>query len=133
MQKDIIVAGSIAMSLLVSACGGGSGVKPTPDTANADYGPQISQSRYESFVRGSQGFFDPESARISCDTPKKGWRGIKGWGDSITEYRYGWIANCRYNAKNRMGGYVGEKQGTFMINKDRFADITDTLYKGYAE
>jgi len=122
---------SMSAALVLFGCGGAP-VKPTPDLANANFGPSIATAKFENIVRGSMDFLDPYSAVVNCQTPRKGWYGRSGWG-SIEQYYYGWMASCTYNAKNRMGGYVGEKKGVFLIYGDRFRDITDSLYKGYAE
>jgi len=56
--------------------------------------------------------FDPYSAVYSgwCG-PKKGWVG-----GGLLGYKFGYGACVKINAKNRMGGYVGEKLYYFVIN-----------------
>jgi hypothetical protein len=97
------------------------------DLKNASYGPPISTQQMEDLVRKNSGFLDPYSAVIQCSAPRKGYTSL--FGNSM----YGMISSCTTNAKNRMGGYTGERVGAYiMTNKGEFLE---TYYRNiiYAE
>ncbi|GHU28554.1 hypothetical protein AGMMS50256_11090 [Betaproteobacteria bacterium] len=80
---------------------------------------------FENTVRDGMGFFDPYSAMIACTEPRKGWGKINNY----AKHQYGWIALCKYNAKNRMGAYAGERSKIFIINNGTlFNNIHESIW-----
>lgn len=97
---------------------------PTQEEANAAYyGPPVSKSEFEMWVRTEMGFFDPYSAVISCTQPRK------AGADHLWTKRYGWLAHCTYNAKNKFGGYVGEEQVTLLLSGGEMLEILMNEYR----
>lgn len=119
MIGKIVVAGVVLLAL--SGCT----TVPTPtqnQMQDASYGPPVSKAEFENAVRNGMGFFDPYSAVISCTEPRKGW-GVP------YEPKYGWLAHCKYNAKNRMGGYVGEELRVFIVSNGELLKIYSNKWK----
>lgn len=93
---------------------GGCATMPTRnEIQQANYGTQISKSEFENAVRNGSGFFDPYSAVIGCTDPKKGWEQ-----DVLEPMKFGYIAQCSVNAKNRMGGYVGAETKMYILSNN---------------
>ena len=55
---------------------------------------------------------DPDSLRVRCNSPRKGWA-RHFYSKPVT---FGYVFACFVNAKNRMGGYAGEKLYVFLFN-----------------
>ena len=92
----------------------------------ANYGPTVTKEQFENSIRNGFGFFDPYSAVIICTEPRR------GASSDLYAPRFGYIAKCKYNAKNRYGGYVGEEEEIFIISNG----VTTKPYPGawqYAE
>ncbi len=113
----------VAIGIVLAALGGCTTVPTRDEMQRASYGPPISKAEFENAVRNGMGFFDPYSAMIACTEPRK------GWGDYLYKPKYGWLAHCKYNAKNRMGGYVGEKLQTFIISNGALLEIYPNDWK----
>ena len=77
------------------------------ETANADYGYEISQPECESHVREyfKRTLKDFESARITYGGCYKGW--IAGDTFRSVPVAYGYVIEGSVNAKNSFGGYTG--------------------------
>ncbi len=86
--------------------------KPTPaQITNADYGsyPDNYKNIVENYM--ARMLFDPYSAVFS------NWRGpAQGYIYDITGTYFGYRVCVEVNAKNRMGGYTGNKMHLFVIN-----------------
>ena len=78
--------------------------------SSANYGPEINKVQFENTIRNGFGFFDPYSAVIICTEPRKGASA------DLYSPKFGYFAKCKYNAKNRYGGYVGEEEEMLIIN-----------------
>ena len=81
---------------------------------NADYGEYPTD--YEKIVKDyfSRFLFDPYSAVYRIGQPYKGYLGkppILGGGPD----KFGYLVDVSVNAKNRYGGYVGERQYSVLI------------------
>ena len=55
---------------------------------------------------------DPDSLKLRCSSPRKGWARPFNR-DPVT---FGYVFACGVNAKNRMGGYSGERLYVFLFN-----------------
>lgn len=107
-------AGTVLLTIAMSGC-----VAPPSvyDMRRADFGPFISRNNFENLVRSEHGFFDPYSAMITCTEPRK------GWADYLYTPKYGYLSHCKYNAKNKMGGYVGEQSQNFITSDGKLFPI----------
>ena len=65
----------------------------------------------------SKTLIDPYSAVIKCGVP------VKGWLNSAFKNYFGYMMGCTVNAKNRFGGYVGEKEVYFWIRDNGMTEI----------
>lgn len=87
---------------------------PTQQEINdADYGayPNNYQETIKNYM--AEMLFDPYTAVYS------NWRGLsKGWYGELNKFHFGYRVCVNINAKNRMGGYVGNKTYFFIINDD---------------
>jgi|SRR6185295_5206770 len=103
---------AVAM-LLLSACA----TIPTPEQiSHAEYG-QLSPA-YKEHIQAHMFplFYDPESARYRyLGEPTRGYAYING---DFQAPQFGYLVNVRINAKNRMGGYAGEKPFTFLVRNE---------------
>lgn len=97
------------ISLFVSTAGC-TAIPATAQAKKADYGTPVSRSDLENKVRREYGFFDPYSAVIRCAEPRK------AWADFMYEPKYGYLAQCNLNGKNRLGAYVGEQTTVFIVS-----------------
>ena len=114
MYKTVLHTACVLVTIAIAGCAHSPSLEVMQQ---ADYGPSIDRSRFESIVRNESGFFDPYSAVIRCTEPEKAWAVYK------FEEKYGYLASCKYNAKNRMGAYTGETVQAFMINRRRLLEI----------
>jgi len=93
--------------LVLSACA----TVPTPkQLSEADYGSY--PNNYQEIVKAyySQVLFDPYSAHYRWIKPP-----YSGYFSAFGKFEFGYIVHVGVNAKNRMGGYVGEKQEALLI------------------
>lgn len=91
------------------------------DLRSANYGQQQYEKNTTSTINSylSKTLIDPDSLRLRCNQPRKGW--IR---DSDYEPpSFGYVVLCGVNAKNRMGGYVGEEIYAFLFRNDRLIDV----------
>lgn len=101
----------VVSALLLSACGN---IRPTPDQINlAYYGPPPTDPEGAVFKYFEERLIDPESARIKCSNPRKGWVNLAG------KLSYGWVCICSVNAKNRFGGYAGAKEYRYLFHGEQ--------------
>ncbi len=112
---------TISACLLVSLLAACAGVPPSPEEVRAaNYGSRPSRDEMISAVKNytSKTLIDPYSAVYSCSTPVKSWI-IGGPGSAgnvkMGKTYYGYSSVCTINAKNRFGGYTGNKESTYMI------------------
>lgn len=94
-----------------------SGCATAPDRnaiQNAYYGQKPNEQEkiaiISEYIKSS--LIDPESLRLRCSSPRKGWA-RPFYSKPLT---YGYVFACFANAKNRMGGYAGEKLYVFVFN-----------------
>lgn len=59
---------------------------------------------------------DPESVLVECNPAVKGWARR----DKTASPRFGWLYLCDINARNRFGGYTGNRRHLFVINGNSF-------------
>jgi hypothetical protein len=119
-----MIAKFVVIGVVVIFALNGCTIVPTRDQMqNASYGPPVSKAEFENTVRNGMEFFDPYSAMINCTVPRK------GWGDYAFNLVYGWGAHCKYNAKNRMGGYVGETSQIFIISNGILLEMRPNTWK----
>jgi hypothetical protein len=110
MQRIIIAT---LLIVLLTGCA----ARLTPEQIRAgDPGPY--PENYQQITKDyfSKMLFDPYSAVFTFEEPLKGW--ISG-GPS----RFGWFVCGTYNAKNRMGGYVGAQDFYTKIWNGRVIDM----------
>lgn len=102
----------IMLSCLLISCASFAELAPTPPTADeyalADFGAY--PSNYQEMIQNYMGqmFLDPYSAVYRFAPPEKRKAGN----------RYGYYVRTTINAKNRMGGYTGAKNYSFMIHNN---------------
>ncbi len=109
MKKNVFLISSV---LFISSC---AGIQPaTPEEAaslNCDPYPDNYKQMIIDYL--SVGLYDPMSAQYRFTSPQKAkFKGGCGW----------YIASG-INAKNRFGGYVGEKKSQFIIHKGKLQEI----------
>lgn len=82
----------------------------------ADYG-QLSPNYKEAIKEHMQAhFYDPESARYRyVKPPVKGYAYVP---NDAPKLEFGYIVDVRINAKNRLGGYTGEGDYTFLVKDE---------------
>jgi len=102
MKKVVI---NILLCLCLFGCAGVQ--KPTPEQlANADYGKFPENAKELTIKYISSNLIDPYSAVFSgWQGPSKGWY-ADYWGKNRS---YGYRVCVQVNAKNKMGGYTGQK------------------------
>lgn len=138
MKKYLIVA----ISLFLSACGS---MNVSRDAMlNANYGVKPSSSEATESARGyfERILIDPDSLRLSCsESTRKGWARDSMYDAPI----YGHLLRCNVNAKNRLGGYTGNKDYVLVLNgtqvsfslevsrDNNTAHTLNHLFMGYAE
>jgi hypothetical protein len=92
------------IGLLIFAASSGVSAKPEPQPPQPTVEPDWSVVRQESEAALKASLIDPGSAQIKWT---KGF--VWGWFKPMFErHYYGWVACGMINAKNRMGGYVGD-------------------------
>lgn len=93
--------------LFLSAC---ATVPTSKQLSEADYGSY--PNNYQDLVKTyySQVLFDPYTAHYRWIKPP-----YSGYFSAFGQFEYGYIVHVGINAKNRMGGYVGEKQEALLI------------------
>jgi len=108
---------------LVALFVGGCATTPTAgQLANEDYGPYPEQ--YQDIIKNHfmGTLIDPESVRFRFgENPTRGWLAV--FTDASTPFekdfgwknKFGWRGKVSVNAKNRMGGYTGFKEFTYLI------------------
>ena len=107
---------NILLFVLVLALGGCAGHVTKVQLSNADYG-ELSPGYKEAIQEQMQTrFYDPESARYRyVKPPVKGYAYVPNGAPKLT---FGYIVDVNINAKNRMGGYTGEGEYTFLVKNN---------------
>jgi hypothetical protein len=88
--------------------------RPTPqDSEGIFWGPAPLdyEERIKDFM--SQSLFDPYSAQYECGKPCKAGTIVSPFNN---KHDFGWLVQCRINAKNRFGGYTGKQNYGFYIS-----------------
>lgn len=91
---------------------------PKEQIASADYGKV--PSNYQDAIKGHMQtlLFDPYSAHYRfIGDPIKGYAYVSG---TLNPPVFGHLVLVGINAKNRMGGYVGEQPYTFIFKDEKF-------------
>ena len=113
------------IALAVTACGT---PVTTNDVANAYYGSKpsatVTTPRIRSYLSGA--LVDPDSLRLRCADPRKGWAKR----DMVDTPSFGYVVLCGVNAKNRLGGYAGEEAYIFLFNNSDIAMVTNKARAG---
>lgn len=100
-------------SMLLVAAAMLAGCAATPNETDVGQSPARYKDIARDYLRTS--LFDPYTARdFSIAPPKIGQIHI----DTL-KYESGWVVCYRGNAKNRMGGYTGIKEGALLIKNDK--------------
>jgi hypothetical protein len=102
-------------SLMASVAGCVHTLATPQQIAQADYGTL--GSSYKDAIQNSMQtvLFDPESARYRyLGTPVRGCAIVAIGGQPV----FGYLVEVNINAKNRLGGYVGEDTFTFLVRND---------------
>ncbi len=124
MQKlDLKLVKKATIVTLTILCAGCAVKKTLPsqsDIAYANYGSPKSIQDFDAKIR--QGLKDPDSAKIACMPPKKGWFEIKSLPN-----QYGYVSICEVNAKNGFGGYTGVEKHVYSFVDAGFIAIPDVL------
>ena len=106
-MKRVYTLSSIASFMFLISC---TSVPVTQELINsADFGERPTEAMMVSIIKeqvNSGTYYDPDSAKIKCTTPRKGWSRRTR---AIESVRYGFLTTCSINAKNRLGGYTGYK------------------------
>lgn len=96
-------------------------IPPKPEAVRAaNYGSKPSRDEMVSAVKNymSKSLIDPYSAVYSCSIPVKSWI-IGGSGSEgnvqMGKTYFGYTSECTVNAKNRLGGYTGNNESTYML------------------
>lgn len=101
---------------LVMILGGCAGHLTKAQFSQADYGelsPAYKEAIKEHMI---DKFYDPESARYrDIKPPMKGYAYVPNDAPKLT---FGYIVDVNINAKNRMGGYTGEGEYTFLVKNN---------------
>ena len=107
---------NILLFVLVLALGGCAGHVTKAQLSQADYGelsPAYKEAIKEHMI---DKFYDPESARYRyVKPPVKGYAYVPNGAPKLT---FGYIVDVNINAKNRMGGYTGEGEYTFLVKNN---------------
>lgn len=86
----------------------------------ANYGAKPSKDKMVAAAKRfmSERLIDPYSAVYACTTPIRSWI-IGGTSGNVESGRiyFGYSSHCTINAKNRLGGYTGNKKYLFMISE----------------
>ena len=91
---------------------------------HSNYGSPKSDQDFVALVR--QTLLDPDSGKINCNKPIKGWA-LK-WIPTNT-YSYGYFSTCIIHAKNTFGGYAQPQTHTYCLegsgefNKADYASV----------
>jgi hypothetical protein len=102
--------------MLLSGCE----VMPTQEQMQvADYGsipkPESAIKTAKSLILAT--LLDPYSAVVNCGNP------VKGVVNKTFKNQYGYIVECRVNAKNRFGAFTGEDSSYFWIRNGHMEAI----------
>lgn len=112
-MKQILIS---ILVLFLTACAG-TQIKPE-DIRNANFESRPTQAEAETKIRAhlETVLIDPDSLRLSCNAPRKGW----GRDNMFDKPIFGYLVVCSVNAKNRLGGYTGAKRHSYMFNGNYF-------------
>jgi hypothetical protein len=112
-MKYIIVS---ILVLFLTACAG-TQIK-SEDIRNANFESRPTQDETEAKIRVhlETVLIDPDSLRLSCNAPRKGW----GRENMFDKPIFGYLVICSVNAKNRLGGYTGGKRHSYIFNGNYF-------------
>ena len=111
-MKKIGLSILVVMSLILHLSGCAT-VPPREQMENANYGNY--PNNYQEIIKEyySRVLFDPYSAHYRwIKSP------YKGYFSALGKFNYGYVVHVGINAKNRLGGYVGEKQEAVLIHND---------------
>ena len=101
---------------LVMILGGCAGHVTKAQLSQADYGELSSAYKEAIKEHMIDKFFDPESARYRyIKPPVKGYAYVPNEAPKLT---FGYIVDVKINAKNRLGGYTGEGEYTFLVKNN---------------
>lgn len=116
MSRNLLTL--LFLPLLLAGCANNPPIVPASQLQGANYGPY--PVNYQAVVKAyyNGALFDPFSAHYRFpDKPIKGYeRAAPVAGGKPT--RFGYVVTACVNAKNRMGGYVGEKCERLLIRND---------------
>jgi len=110
-QSWVISTFTLFALLIANGCA----TTPTPEQlAHADWGSYPED--YQEIVKAyySQSLYDPYSAHYRwIKGPYRGYFSLFG------KFEFGYIVHVALNAKNRMGGYVGEQKEVLLIKNGK--------------
>lgn len=108
------------------------------EVKSANYGEKPSTDDMVSAAKNhmSKSLYDPYSAVYSCTKPAKSWV-IAGSGKEgnvkFGRTYFGYTSVCTINAKNRLGGYVGDQEYLFMIYGKENGRYYFAYFDGYQQ
>jgi len=114
----------IALLLAVLVILGGCATPPSQEQISSlDYGspPQNYEATIKKYFDGV--LFDPYSAHYDFESPQQYW--VKDAPLMGGKLYAGYFVRVGVNAKNRMGGYVGQKMYGFIIKDERIIKVMD--------
>lgn len=114
MRKLFLILAAVACLGLAGCAGTGSKVAPEETTAKFGPLPENWQERVVACI--SKSLIDPESARY-------------GWGDAQSRSN-GWYGGVMVNAKNRLGGYVGNTLFEWLIENGEVTSCNQHVLAG---
>lgn len=121
MVKTLLI---LVIALTLPACV----TMPSPDEiTRADYGT-IGPSYKDAIKDYLAGIlYDPESARYRyLQEPVRGYAFVN---PGFEPPEYGYLVEVRINAKNRLGGYVGEQPFTFLVRDSKVWHVSSWTTK----
>ncbi len=116
------------LPILALTLGGCAGAPSKQEISKADYGSQPVSAKAKLAATNliSSTLIDPYSAVIKCGEPTKGWLNMN------FKNSYGYLVECKVNAKNRYGGYTGEQERYFWIRNGAMDEIEPPFKFGSA-
>lgn len=113
----------LLISILLAGCANNPPIAPASQLQGANYGPYPSNYQAIAKTYYSTVLFDPYSAHYRfLDKPTKGYERAApvAGGKPVA---FGYVVTACVNAKNRMGGYVGEKCERLLIRNGSVASV----------
>jgi len=72
---------------------------------------------------------DPNSVHLKFEEPVKGY--MQNQNDPFSKREFGWLVKTQINAKNRYGGYAGDRPWEFLIRDGQILLMRSIDIQGY--